>query len=326
MKRMLGRLLKYGSLALGFVVCAGATYFYAVKPATAKPSSIKVDMSPARIERGRYVFLLADCDGCHSERDFSRFGGPVVATGRGKGFVFPKELGLPGTVAAPNITPDQETGIGEWTDGEKIRAIREGISRDGRPLFPMMLYEQYRNLSDEDVESLVAFMNTLRPVKNKVPRSEVKFPVSMLIRTAPKPAGHVPPSDRRSVVEYGRYLVTAAGCAHCHTGADGVKFAGGEEFNFPGMKVVSSNITPDKEAGIGSWTENYFVSRFQAYKPYVEKGAPAAAPNTFTVMPWLSYSQLEADDLKAIYAYIRTQPAASKRIDTHPPVLRAGGM
>jgi hypothetical protein len=68
----------------------------------------------------------------------------------------PPDVGLPGVVAPRNITPDKETGIGNWTDGEKIRAIREGISRDGTTLFPMMGYERFRHMSDEDVYSLSA--------------------------------------------------------------------------------------------------------------------------------------------------------------------------
>ena len=77
-------------------------------------------------------------------------------------------MGPPGIVAPTNITLDKETGIGNWTDGEKIRAIREGISRDGTALFPMMGYERFRYMSDEDVHSLVAYLNTLTPVRNPV--------------------------------------------------------------------------------------------------------------------------------------------------------------
>jgi hypothetical protein len=102
---------------------------------------VKVEMTPERVARGEYLFkVAADCGGCHSERDWSKFSAPVVQGGEGKGFVFPPELALPGTVVAPNLTPDPETGLGAWSDGEKIRAIREGISRDGRALFPMMPY------------------------------------------------------------------------------------------------------------------------------------------------------------------------------------------
>jgi len=130
-----------------FVIVAGLVlgFLYLRKPATAPPLDVKVEVTPERLDRGRFLFeRLADCGGCHSERDFSRFGGPVMPGGRGKGKVLPPDLGLPGVIVASNITPDRETGIGAWTDGEKIRAIREGIDREGRTLFPMMPYTNYR--------------------------------------------------------------------------------------------------------------------------------------------------------------------------------------
>src|SRR5262249_47604459 len=137
-------------------VGGGIAFLSLKKPAQVPPSSIKVAMTPERIARGKTLFVnIADCDGCHSERDFTRVGGPIVESGRGKGNVLSSVIsGLPGTIVAPNLTPDPETGLGKWTDGEKIRAIREGIDRDGRGLFPMMPYTGYRSMSDEDVESL----------------------------------------------------------------------------------------------------------------------------------------------------------------------------
>src|SRR5436853_176276 len=91
----------------------GLGYLYFRKPAIAAPPAIQVKMTPERIARGKHLFeRVMDCDGCHSEHDESRFGRPVVETGRGKGFVFPAEMGMPGTVVAANITPDRATGLG----------------------------------------------------------------------------------------------------------------------------------------------------------------------------------------------------------------------
>ncbi len=153
MKRML--LLPLTALLLA--AAGGVGWLFLRKPAMAPPRDVRVPMTPERVARGKYLFeVVADCDGCHSERDFTRFAGPVVVSGRGNAFRFPVEMGLPGEVIAPNITPDVETGIGAWSDGEKIRAIRDGVSRDGRALFPLMGYPRYRYMSDQDVESLVA--------------------------------------------------------------------------------------------------------------------------------------------------------------------------
>jgi mono/diheme cytochrome c family protein len=248
----------------------------------------------------------------------------VIESRRGEGFEFPKDMGLPGRVAARNITSDIETGIGAWTDGEKIRAIREGISRDGTPLFPMMPYQRFRNMSDDDVLSLVAYLNTLAPVKHKVEPSQVDFPVSVLMKDAPQPAGSVPSPDQGNRVNYGEYLVNMAGCAECHTQSEkgkpkpGVTFAGGERFAFPGVLVVSANITPDQQTGIGRWTEQDFLDKFQQYREYVENGSPAAGPENFTIMPWLNFCQLESDDLRAIYSFLRTQKPVYHIVDSHP--------
>lgn len=256
---------------------------------------------------------MADCNGCHSERDFSRFAGPVVPGGTGKGMVFPPELGLPGKVVAPNITPDKETGLGTWTDQQKIRAIRDGVGRDGKPLFPMMPSQYYRAMSDRDVEALVAYMNTLAPVKNPLPRTALPPGFQL---PPPQAAGKVAHPNKSNRVKYGEYLVTIAACADCHTqmgpqGLDTTKlFAGGREFNFPGgMRSVSANLTPDPETGIGKWSEEHFVKRFRMYRPYLKTGAPKVAPHAFTIMPWLMLADTDEEDLRAIYAYLRSIPA-----------------
>ena len=314
MKRVL-RILKYAALAVAIVAAAAVSYLFAYKPAAAPPARVTIERTPDRLARGRYLFTLGDCDGCHSERDFSRFNGPVVEGRRGVGTVLPKDMGLPGLIAPPNITPDPETGIGAWTDGEKIRAIREGIGRDGRNLFPMMPYANFRNMSDEDVYSLVAYLDSLPPVKHRVPRTQVDFPVSLLIKSAPKPAGHVAPPERWNKRKYGEYLVTVGGCRDCHTPS----FGGGERFQAaPGVAVVSANISPDKATGIGRWSEDYFVERFKQYRDYAENGPPPAGPSSFTLMPWLNLTQLPDEDLRAIYAFVSSQKPVSKAVETHP--------
>src|SRR4051812_42952537 len=320
-KRILGAVVSIFVAAAG----CGLGYLYFRKPATAPPSAIRVEMTPERIARGKYLFqLVMDCDGCHSEHDESRFGRPVVEAGRGKGFVLPAELGLPGTVVAPNITPDRETGIGAWTDGEKIRAIREGIGRDGRALFPMMPYGNYRYMSDEDGYAVVAYLNTLPPRRNSLPATRIDFPVSLLIKSAPQPAGSVPPAPRGDRLKYGEYLVTMAGCAGCHTQeergrpVEGMRLAGGREFRLPVATVVSGNITPDADTGIGKWSEPQFLDKFYQYKEYVEKGSPQVGPEGYTLMPWLALAQLPPEELGAIYTYLMRQPAIQHAVETHP--------
>ncbi len=322
-----GTLGAAGLLTAGIAATLG--HFYVRQPVVAAPPAVEVEITPERIARGEYLFRLADCDGCHSERDFGRFGGPVISTGRGKGVIFPPELGLPGRVVAPNITPDRETGIGSWTDGEKVRAIREGIGRDGRPLFPMMPYESYRHMSDEDVWSLVAYLDTLKPVKNALPRTRIDFPASMLMRAAPAPVRKVAAVDPRDRIRYGQYLATLGGCQGCHTPSEkgrprpGMLFAGGQRFRLPFATVVSANITPDPATGIGGWTEQAFLDHFYQYSEYARNGPPKVGPDGFTLMPWLNLSQLPPEDLKAIYRYLRTLPPVHHPVEIHPVELQA---
>ena len=323
-------LLILACLILVVVVLAGAgvAYLYLRKPAQVSASSIKVAMTPERIARGKYIFeSVADCGGCHSQRDFSLIGGPVVETGRGAGNVLSEILkGLPGTVVAANLTPDPETGIGNWTDGEKIRAIREGVDRDGNALFPMMPYGGFRQMSDEDVEAVVAYLNSLPPIKHAMPKTALVFPVSLLIKSEPKPAGRVPPPDRSNPVKFGEYLVGVGGCRHCHTTTDskgqplpGKTFAGGQPFDSTLGKVLSANITPDTETGIGKWSEEFFQKKFYDYKEYVQKGCPKSpGPEAFTLMPWLPFSGKPPDELAAIYSYLKAQPPVHNSVETHP--------
>lgn len=314
MQRVL-RVLKYVVLAVLLVAAGAVTYLYARKPAMEPAPRISIEPTPQRLARGQYLYRLADCDGCHSERDFSHFGGPVVPGRRGVGGPFPKEMGLPGQVVAPNITPDRETGIGEWTDGEKVRAIREGVDRDGRTLFPLMPYAAFRSMSDEDVYSLVAYLNSLPAVKHSLPQTRLDFPVSLLVKSAPQPAGRVPHPNLNDQVRRGRYLVTVAGCADCHAAT----FSGGQRFQVaPGVAVVSANISPDLHTGIGRWSEQDFVNRFAQYRDYVEHGSPLSGAENFTLMPWLNLCQLPDDDLRAVYGFLHAQKPVYKAVETHP--------
>lgn len=314
MKRALRVLL---CLLGGLVVLAGVAYAYlSIRgPEAVPPSSVRIERTPERLARGKYIAMLADCAGCHSPHDMTHFGLPVLEGQLMAGFTFTPQNGVPGYVTAPNITPDPETGIGTWTDGEKIRAIREGIDKDGRALFPMMPYTRFRDLSDEDVFALVAYLDSMPPVRAAHPKTRLNFPVGLMIKGQPKPViAPVPPPDRSNPVGYGKYLANIGGCQDCH----GISLAEGNVFPFPPLRVVAANISPDRQTGIGKWTEKAFLDKFASYREYVAEGPPKSGPDAFTVMPWLSFAQLPDDDLRAIYAYLRTLPPVNKAIETHP--------
>ena len=293
------------------------------RPDAVQPLDVQVPAGADYITHGRYIYTLANCDGCHSVREWTRFGAPVIPAWRGRGVEFPAELGLGRRVASANITTDPGTGLGAWSDGEKIRAIRDGISRDGRPLDPLMPYRRFRQMSDRDVYSLVAYLNTLPAVKHSVTKSRVSFFASLLGRDAPRPAGRVAEPNRGNRVEYGAYLATLAGCRDCHTAgrkdaAGRVLFAGGRKFRVAGTTVVSANITPDPYTGIGRWSERDWLDRAYSSREYAERDSPRIGRQNVTVMPWLGLSQWREDDLKAIFAYLRTQKPVYRPIAPHP--------
>jgi mono/diheme cytochrome c family protein len=234
---------------------------------------------------------------------------------KASGKIFPIP-GFPGTLVAPNITPDPETGVGSWTDDQLTRAIREGISHDGHTLFPMMPYSHFRRMSDEDLASVVVYLRSLPPVRNTLPPTKVDFPVKYLIRSVPEPVPGAVQADLSTAVSRGKYLVDMALCSACHTVTKrgqpvaGMEFAGGEIFDLPSGKIASANITPDA-TGIGNYTEETFMKAIRT--GYVG----TRQLNTF--MPWQFYSGQTDEDIKAMYAYLRTLPPASHRVDNSKP-------
>ena len=210
--------------------------------------------------------------------------------------------------------------------------MREGIDKDGQPLFPMMPYSEYKAMSDEDARAMVAYLRSLPPVKNAVPERVVKFPLSFAMKLAPKPlAGPVPAPDPKDRVAYGKYLAKVSGCQSCHTPVDkqhqplpGQEFSGGQEFPGPWGALRSSNLTPHA-TGLGERGEQAFIGMFKAFN-LPETDLPRVTPEQNTVMPWLTRAKLTEADLGAIHAFLRTLPPIARQVDKRPrPNLPGGG-
>lgn len=137
------------TVLLALAVSGFAGFVFLARPLSRPPQPVTATASPERLARGEYLARTRGCVDCHSERDFNRYSGPPKAPLGAHGYCFDKGVGVPGVVCAPNLTSDKETGIGAGTDGEILRAMREGVSRDGRPLFPLMPYGDLKHLSDE---------------------------------------------------------------------------------------------------------------------------------------------------------------------------------
>jgi mono/diheme cytochrome c family protein len=285
------------------VLAALLTVLAVVPPAAAQPL----------VERGRYlVEVIGACGNCHSPKDAA---GEVAGKHMAGGFRIQDE-GF-GTALTPNITPDRQTGIGAWTDPEIIRAIREGKGRDGRTLGPPMPYDLYRGLSDADVKAMVAYLRTLPAIGNRVERS--RYTVALPSSYGP-PVGRVPDPPKGDLVKYGAYLAgPVAHCVECHTASrpDGKLdttrlLAGGRRFTGPFGVSYGANITPDRETGIGGWTDAQIAAAIYGVKA---NGQPMLPP-----MPWPYYAGRLADgDLKAMIAYLRSLPPIRNAVPPAEP-------
>lgn len=271
------------------------------------------EATPQRMARGQYLVRgVLVCLGCHSEYDWKAEGGPVLKGKEGGGQIFPGE-DLPGRIVAPNITSDAETGAGSWTDDQLARSIREGIGHDGRALFPIMPYEKFRQLSDEDLASVIVYIRSLSAAHNVLPKTEIIFPVNYLIRSVPQPVTEpVVEPKFSSMQSRGEYLTSLALCADCHTPADrgkplpGRDFSGGQKFVGPWGTIVSANLTPDP-SGIPYYDEKLFLQAMRTG----QVGARTLSP----FMPWSTYRNMSDEDLRAIFAYLRSLKPVYNQVD-----------
>ena len=263
-------------------------------------TDVKFESTPERIARGKYLTNGAShCFLCHSERDWTKPGAPPIESKKGTGKIMIDQDGF--RVVPPNITPDMETGAGTWTDDMFARAIREGVGHDGRALYPLMLYQTFKHFSDEDIASIVVYLRTLPPVKNKLPKRILPLEVQKMIVHYPQPIYKpVPSPDFSDVMERGKYLVEVGDCIGCHTSWEtplkpGL-FAGGMRFKEHGNIGFSANITPDDKSGL-FYDEDTFIK-------VIRKGKGGTLSS---IMPWIVVKNYTDEDLRAIYKYLKSQ-------------------
>ncbi len=264
----------------------------------------------ALVQRGEYLVNgPMACSNCHGTRaqDFSIVPGMEFAGGF--------HLIDPAfDVYSANITPDKDTGIGNWTDEQIITVIRRGIDDKGKIIFPPMPVPTYNNLSDDDVKAVVAYLRTLKPVHNEVPEAQDKWNIP---QQAMPPAKGLPAPPMTDKVAYGRYIVTAqAHCFECHTplGANGQPDmskagAGGMDITLaPGMVVRTANITSDAETGIGKWSD-------QDIRKALTEGVTPTGQHLSPPMPFPWFKNMTADDVDAVIAFIRTLPPVVNKVE-----------
>ena len=265
------------------------------------------------IARGQYVFALAGGCACHTVRK-----GTPNAGAR----AFPIPFG---TVYSTNLTRDKETGLGGWTDRQIFDAIIKGIRSDGSRILPVMPYEKYSGMAQEDLTALVAFLKTLKPVRKPTPELKTWVPFIRSLGTFVylKLFGRFhssPPQAPKVGIERGRYLVEHVSlCGDCHTPRNSIGvpqqslyMAGAGEKIGPLGEAVP-NITPDKETGIGSWKREEIAEliltgtkpdfdNVEGLMDEVIQGAPHG------------YKDMKKDDALAIADYLKSIPPIKNKI------------
>lgn len=308
----------FGVLAfLGVAVVGAASYLFVFLPRLRPPPEVTAPTDMASIAHGEYLALhVTVCLGCHSENDTSIPGQPAKPGRLGSGGVIgTREEGFPGTIVALNLTPDVEFGIGGWSDGEVLRAIREGVSRDGRPLFPMMPYQTFaESLSDDDALDIIAYLRTLPPIHHDPGRTTLDMPFNLIVRTLPRPLARSAAPAPTAGIERGRWILKVASCADCHDAVDekrnpipGMHLAGGQALPVPGRGVVyARNLTSDVRTGIGGMTDDQVLGALT--------NGIGKDDMVLYQMPWAWYGGMTDDDKRALLLALREVPAVEHQV------------
>jgi len=266
-----------------------------------------------RIERGRYLAVLGDCAGCHTAPGGAPFAGGLA-------------LQTPfGTLVAPNITPDPDTGIGNMTNDDFLATLHEGRGHNGKRLYPAMPYPAYTKMTDEDVLAMRAYFATIAPVNNRVVSNQLPFPLNIRLAMAfwnglNFTQGRYQSNPQKSAVwNRGAYIVE--GPAHCGTCHTPKTLLGGDKNNvaLTGATLqgwFAPDITNDTRKGIGGWSTDDLV---QYLKTGTNKWTLASGPMAEAVSH--STSKMNDEDILAIATYLKD--SGERGVSARPEVAAA---
>lgn len=283
--------------ALGFAGEHGAIY-RGPSPTGAPPELASADM----VTRGAYLTKAADCAVCHTAPGGQPFAG---------GLAFPTPFGV---LYSPNITPDRQTGIGTWSDADLLHALHDGVGKDGQRLYPALPYEAYALLADDDVRAIRAYLFSLPAVHASPPPNRLAFPFNQrwlmgIWAVMYKPAERFRPyADRSPEWNRGAYLAEAlAHCGDCHTPRN-LAQAPDNRAKFSGAVTEgwrAFDITPDRDAGVGAWSDAELAQYLQA--GHAAGHGSAGGPMAEAVDN--SFAGFTPADIRALVVYLRSVPA-----------------
>src|SRR6202030_2940557 len=269
------------------------------------PTGVPASLAKASVvERGAYLARAADCEACHTSQGGQAFAGGLA-------------IRLPfGTLYSTNITPDKETGIGNYSDQDFLSAVHRGIRRDGARLYPAMPFTSYTYMTDADALAIKAYLFSLPPVRAVASADTLVFPFSQRwamsfwsalfnpnTRFAPDPS-QSPEWNR------GAYLAEAlAHCGECHTPRS-LALALNNRKKFAGALTAgwrAFNISSDKATGVGGWRDDDLISYLSV--GHATGHGTASGPMGEAVDQ--SFSQFAPEDIRAMVAYLRSVPATA---------------
>jgi mono/diheme cytochrome c family protein len=282
---------------------SGGTKVALADYAGAKPSGVPAGLAKASlVERGQYLAKAADCMACHTRPGDKDYAGGV-------GFKLPF-----GTLYSTNITPDKDTGIGNYSDRDFLNAVHRGVRRDGARLYPAMPYASYTYMTDDDALAIKAYLFSLPPVHAAAPDNTLTFPFNqrwamLFWSTVFNPHTRFA-ADTTKTPEWNRgaYLVEAlAHCGECHTPRN-FAFALDNRRKFAGAVTAgwrAYNISSDKTTGVGGWRDEDLV----AYLSLGHAAGHGTASGPMGEAIDHGLSQLAPEDIRAIVTYLRSVPA-----------------
>jgi mono/diheme cytochrome c family protein len=193
-----------------------------------------------------------------------------------------------------------------------------------------MAAHRFGKMDQDDIQDIIVYLRSLKPVDKEIPESKVNFPVNFLINMMPQKASFVEKPKPSDTVRYGAYLVNAAGCVDCHSKRDdkgalieGTEFGGGMEFIMPAGVLTTPNITADAATGIGLWTRDRFVTRFKTFASADYSPAKVAKNEMNTPMPWSMFGGMKENDLAAIYTYLMQLAPVNNKVVLFMPGEKA---
>ncbi len=290
------------------------------------PTGVPASLAKASlVDRGKYLAQAADCVACHMSPGGREYAGGLA-------------IRLPfGTLYSSNITPDSETGIGDYSDQDFLNALRRGVRRDGARLYPAMPFTSYSSMTDADALAIKAYLFSLPPVRAAVPASTFAFPfnqrwaMNFWTPVFNRDSRFMPDSSKDLEWNRGAYLAEAlAHCGECHTPRN-IAFALNNRQKFAGAAAAgwyAFNITSDKASGIGDWRDEDIVD----YLSFGHATGHGTASGTMGEAVDHSFSRMVPEDIHALVAYLRTIPpiaSSDSSVKSHSPApdspKRGGG-